>query len=363
MKEISDSSEDSKSSPGNKNVDDPDGEEDENDRIRKPKNGASSSNSTVEENEKKAAAGSVRQYIRSKNPRLRWTPDLHLRFVHCDSKTRRTRHAGATPKLVLNSMNIKGLNIAHVKSHLQMYRSKKIDNPNHVIPSEQGLVTNGGDHHIYNFSQLPMLQGFNQRSHSSLRCSDALWSRHYNLFQGPCMGEASCNRTRHGLYGTSATETIFGSNNGHSLCGDFHMVNSSLSGQTTRRSIERVKDMRLLENIQGSWQTQIRRTSSMEPNLVSQLQDRNWQLTMEEQSTLKRKVSDSDCNNIDLNLSLKIKPKNDGFDQKGLEDAEVDSSLSLSLFSSSTSKFSWLEESEGGRKHGRMTSTRNFAMI
>ncbi|KAL6980730.1 hypothetical protein U1Q18_022367 [Sarracenia purpurea var. burkii] len=46
------------------------------------KNWSSSSNSTVDESEKKAAAGSVRHYVRSKNPRLRWTPDLHLCFVH-----------------------------------------------------------------------------------------------------------------------------------------------------------------------------------------------------------------------------------------------------------------------------------------
>lgn len=45
----------------------------------KPKNGGSSSNSTVEENDKKPT---VRPYVRSKMPRLRWTPDLHLRFVH-----------------------------------------------------------------------------------------------------------------------------------------------------------------------------------------------------------------------------------------------------------------------------------------
>ena len=50
--------------------------------------GISSSNSTVEESEKstKGASGSVRQYNRSKNPRLRWTPDLHRCFIQAVDK-------------------------------------------------------------------------------------------------------------------------------------------------------------------------------------------------------------------------------------------------------------------------------------
>ncbi|RWW79769.1 hypothetical protein BHE74_00011917 [Ensete ventricosum] len=72
-------------------------------------------------------APTVRQYVRSKLPRLRWTPDLHLAFVHAverlggqESKAPPLPSPGATPKLVLQLMNVRGLSIAHVKSHLQV---------------------------------------------------------------------------------------------------------------------------------------------------------------------------------------------------------------------------------------------------
>ena len=52
--------------------------------------------------------------------RLRWTPDLHGRFVRAVDRLGGAEQA--TPKLILELLEEPGVTVFHVKSHLQKYR-------------------------------------------------------------------------------------------------------------------------------------------------------------------------------------------------------------------------------------------------
>ncbi|KAK6943451.1 SANT/Myb domain, partial [Dillenia turbinata] len=332
-------------------------ENDEEEETKANNNGGSSSNSTVEESteRKEGSTRSVRPYVRSKLPRLRWTPDLHLRFVHAIERL--GGQDRATPKLVLRLMNIRGLSIAHVKSHLQMYRSKKIDEPGRVMSDHRHLAE-GGDSNIFNLSQLPMLQGFNQRPCSTFRYGDASWGGHGNWSTQSSWGAKAG-------YCRTFAEKIFANNhnNNHSL-GRKLLNNSIFNQQFTSSHGSKDHELKSLIN-RGSWQAQQAWPTSMELDPSMKIQanvleqsslvkssissDLNTAMNHTvEDKTMKRKAMDP-CD-LDLSLSLKLTSRNDEY-RGDLVDQEVDSSLSLSL-SSKFNKFKG-EDDITNNKHAR----------
>lgn len=93
----------------------------------------------------------VRQYNKSELPRLRWTPELHRYFVQTVEILGGRNQA--TPKRILQMMGVKGLKISHIKSHLQMYRSIKLENES-------------------KFEDVVMRQGVKQKGRRTLHSSD-----------------------------------------------------------------------------------------------------------------------------------------------------------------------------------------------
>ncbi|XP_047329732.1 putative Myb family transcription factor At1g14600 [Impatiens glandulifera] len=262
-------------------------------------------------------SGSVRQYIRSKNPRLRWTPDLHLCFIH--AVQRLGGQDRATPKLVLQTMNVKGLSIAHVKSHLQMYRSKKVDDPNQAMPTE-GLLMSGRDQ-VFNFSQLPVLQTFTQ-----IPISNFSWP----------------------------------GGNRYSRSYSFNDQLSQSTGVHHRSNTEHLQENILKLGNRGLLQ------KSLSDDIVKQMQAHQQsnsaptELLEEKRKGLKRKIGDHE-DNLDLDLSLKISGRSTK-DHDDDDDEVIKKGLGLSLSflpSSSSSSSSCLkyrskieDQEDGHRQKG-----------
>ncbi|XP_047335646.1 putative two-component response regulator ARR20 isoform X2 [Impatiens glandulifera] len=299
-----------------KNHDYDEEEKEEKDRLtdevesKKSRKKANSSNSTIEKLEKKNTSsnnsGSVRKYIRSKNPRLRWTPDLHICFVR--AVERLGGQDRATPKLVHEMMNVKGLSIAHVKSHLQMYRSKKVDDPNNqgILPTE-GFIMNGRDQ-ISNFGQLPLLQTLTQIPNANFRYEGA-----WGAFTNP---NTITYSPRQGNGYTHLQMSTYNSFNNHD-----QMSHSSHQG---RRAYE--DDRNGPKIFQPNYMT------IGSPNISLQThQQYNRNMGS------KRKIMEVGDENLDLDLSLKIseKRRDDYGDhkvkKKGFEGEAIDCTLSLSI--------------------------------
>ncbi|KAL8162642.1 hypothetical protein V2J09_014131 [Rumex salicifolius] len=344
-------------------------DEDDDDKTKKKKNiGTTSSGSTVEENnDKKRASGSVRQYNRSKMPRLRWTPDLHLCFIH--AVERLGGQDRATPKLVLQLMNVKGLSIAHVKSHLQMYRSKKIDESNQAINNAVSFGDGRNkQQHIYNFSQLPMLQGINPRPPTfNSRSSDSSWNKGHMLSQiyspnSNDMINKALEKARQGFYNSFYGERILASNASSSRLG---IIPSSSSLDPTSSRSQTLMPYNDYSHL--SWRASIRSnnggettnpTSSVAVTLPISIPTPVVSKPLETSSVTKRKGPESNVVEVDLSLSLGVLAKDQGRD-------DVDAELALSLRpSSSLSSLDELakdrrrgEGSHGSRKCARMITS------
>ncbi|XP_030524524.1 uncharacterized protein LOC115736797 [Rhodamnia argentea] len=343
-------------------------DEEEGDCESKTRNSTSSNNSVIEEfsennnnssnNSNKNAISSctsngLRPYVRSQAPRLRWTPELHFRFVQ--AVERLGGQERATPKLVLQLMNIKGLSIAHVKSHLQMYRSKKSNDRGEVINTRQHVM-GSADQLPHAFWRHSILQNLDC---GISKVRDFCWSSDRTWASGPYLTDVATANARNGI----RLAGFMGDNMKHATHHSPPNTKDNFYCELGRR--KQTQDP-VLESTNFSLLFSLARAHRQQKSTLIQPskdqltpgtrkapQDEIWRIDIDgdhrERSTVKRKADhDGDGSDLDLNLSLSNKMprlvevrKNDSWEQN--EGEVVDGNLCLALSCPSLSSSSSLD--------------------
>nr|GEV22876.1 homeodomain-like protein [Tanacetum cinerariifolium] len=297
-------------------------DESESKEVVVSKDGGSSSNSTLEENDKKP---SVRPYVRSKLPRLRWTNDLHLRFVQAVE-----RLGGQDSKS--NSKNGSSTDEYQRTSHRSRQKSFTGD------PRIEG-----GDRNIYNLSQLPMLQCYNRKYDSADRYEDVSPYRQ-DWMQNTLREHCSFDKTKPLFYNMVA-DRILAINHGGQANRRLQRGHLPLNAQISSR-IQEVND-----NFGSRMSEKMEMLQSLYPKLPDSFTKLNTCMLQEQQSSPLDLESTSHGNhkgtkrkafhlNLDLNLSLGVPSKDaeipDCSEVEGNERGE--GMLALSLCSPSLSR-------------------------
>ncbi|KAG5253991.1 transcription factor KAN [Salix suchowensis] len=325
--------------------------DEEGDGESKTKTSASSSNSIVDESEKASSSG-VRPYVRSKVPRLRWTPDLHLRFAQ--AVERLGGYEMATPKLVLQQMNTKGLSI--------MYRSKKIDDQGQVINSRGGLI-GSSDYFSLNFWQHSLLPNFDHSLSSNFRSRSVSRSTgHGNWIASPSVlvPDSMTIRSGAGFY-NSISERINVENGSSTRHGPFHTCKNPTFNDHRRKLKQEFLDTESHRQVSSTtkqpyFAAQISKRGGDTNESISS--ETKWSFNAEKCSQTKRKADD-----LDLSLTLFTESKEkEARRSLSWDEEDEGSNLSLSLSSTSTKESNSIYLMSMPSKHPKLTSTLDLTM-